>query len=193
MSKYSRSNDLSCDRQHGVALVIGLVFLLLMTLIGLHLSRSSTLELRMAGNAGAKAVSFEFAEDVRMEAEQGLEQLVNNVLAVGVYDCSVLGAGYYARAGQGTSCSALGQTLLGWDATDSIVSTSYADRRYAIEYLGKDQVFEIGDDVETGTGGQRMRDVYVFRVVGYGKEPSGSSSTVETFFIVYDPNPSPAV
>ena len=55
-------------RQSGLVLALSLFFMLLMTVIGLYLFRSSTLELRMAGNATAKAISFENADCIPTES-----------------------------------------------------------------------------------------------------------------------------
>ena len=187
--------DLTFHNQRGVALFIGLIFLLLMTLVGLYVSRSSVLELRMAGNAGAKAASFENAEDGRMDAEGILKTLSNTMSAnmtsdtsasaSQAFNCGNLGAGYYARAGEGTGCGVLVPDALNWDGADSLPNPDNPEARYAVEYLGLDEIFETGNDVETGIGNPEKKKVFVFRVVGHGVEPSGSASTVETIYMVF--------
>lgn len=56
-------------RQTGVVLVIGLVFLLIMTIIGVTAIRSSTMQERMAGNASDRNLVFQFAEAALQQGE----------------------------------------------------------------------------------------------------------------------------
>lgn len=50
------------SRQRGIVLVVGLVFLLVLTIIGVTSLRTTTLEQRMAGNMQQKTVAFQDAE-----------------------------------------------------------------------------------------------------------------------------------
>lgn len=59
-------------RQHGAVLVVGLVFLLLMTLIGVTAFVVATQEERMAGNARDRLRAFEAAEQALRECERYL-------------------------------------------------------------------------------------------------------------------------
>lgn len=169
-------------KQRGFTLVLALFFLLLITMAGLFLSRSGTMELRMAGNAAAKAMSFENAEDARLDAEVGLIGVADEVSAGGAYDCQDLGEGFHATAGIGTNCTALDLEALNWNDSDSLANADNANARFVIEYLGIDQVAEEGMDVEMVEA--TKMDVHVFRVVGRGLEPTGARSTIETFFLV---------
>lgn len=49
-------------RQKGIVLVVGLVFLLVLTIIGVTSLRTTTLEQRMAGNMQQRTVAFQDAE-----------------------------------------------------------------------------------------------------------------------------------
>ena len=171
------------SRQGGLAMVMSLFFLLLLMLIGVYLTRSSTMDMRMAGNAGAKAVSFENSEDARMDAEAILFGISDAISAGGDYDCAVLGKGYYAQPGVGANCTALTIANLDWDTDDSLVNPDNANGIFVIEFVGEDKIFDLGDDVETGTGEPNKISVHVFRVVGQGVEGSGASSTVKTIFL----------
>jgi type IV pilus assembly protein PilX len=55
-------NDCRCERQRGSALIISLVFLLLLTILGMGAMQSSTLQERMAGNTRDYNVAFQAAE-----------------------------------------------------------------------------------------------------------------------------------
>lgn len=50
------------QRQSGIVLVVGLVFLLVLTIIGVTSLRTTTLEERMAGNLQQRTVAFQDAE-----------------------------------------------------------------------------------------------------------------------------------
>lgn len=176
-------NILGKNRQRGYILVLSLFFLLLITVIGLYLFRSSTLELRMAGNAAAKAISFENAETAHRRAENSINALADTISTGTAYDCNAQGFGFYATAGQGVNCTVLQQNGIDWDNTDSIEDANNSDSHYVLEYLGLDEVYEIGDDVEIGAGEANTFEVHVFRIVGRGDEPTGAVSTVGTIFL----------
>lgn len=55
--------------QGGVALFISLIFLLLLTIVGISAMKSAALQEKMAGNTRYKAVSFQYAEAGLREGE----------------------------------------------------------------------------------------------------------------------------
>lgn len=63
----------SKQRQHGVALVVALVLLVLMTLVGLTAMRGVTLEERMTTNTYDRSLSFQAAEAALRQAEALVE------------------------------------------------------------------------------------------------------------------------
>ena len=67
-------NQPKASRQRGAVLLISLVFLLLLTVIGLSAIQSSTLQERMAGNANDINTAFQAAEAGIREAEAVLQQ-----------------------------------------------------------------------------------------------------------------------
>jgi len=56
--------------QEGIALVIALIFLLLLTIIGVTAMNNATVQERMAGNARDRNVAFQVTERTLREAEQ---------------------------------------------------------------------------------------------------------------------------
>lgn len=70
MSNSKRPNNAMYHHQTGVVLVIGLVFLVLMTIIGTTAMQSSILNERMASNAGMHAQAFSAAEAALREGEK---------------------------------------------------------------------------------------------------------------------------
>lgn len=61
-------------RQKGVVLIVALILLLVLTLIGIGVTQSTSLEERMAANARDKDLSFQAAEAGLRTGESGLEQ-----------------------------------------------------------------------------------------------------------------------
>jgi type IV pilus assembly protein PilX len=172
------------DRQRGVALAVSLVMLLLLSLIGLFVSRTSSLELRMAGNVAAKAVSFEHAEDARLDAEKLLISIAYGIDTGTAYDCGTLGTGYYAGGGAGSNCSSMDVAALAWNGSDSLVNSENSHARYAVEYRGVNEVDEPYNDLQLGHQSFRSVDFHVFRIAGHGTEASGATSIISTVFLV---------
>lgn len=66
-------SKLYCPRKEsGVVLVVGLIFLSLMTLVGVAAIQSSTMQERMAGNAGDHSEVFQSAENALVEGEDAI-------------------------------------------------------------------------------------------------------------------------
>ena len=182
---YRNMQPFADRRSTGMILMLSIVFLLLITIIGLYLFRSSTLDLRMANNSASKALSFEDAEAARIQAEGTLMDLADAISAgTASYDCVDLGVGFYAAAGVGEGCGEMDDPMdLAWTDDDSVVDPDNPHARFAFEYVGIDEVFEIGDDVEMGTGQLNKFDVFVFRITGHGMDTSGGLTTVQSIFL----------
>lgn len=109
-------------RQQGSVLIIALLFLLLLTLVGVTAMQSSTIEERMAGNARDSSIAFQAAEAALREAEDYLTQAV-----VGPFDGS---SGLYEPAAPdatqvwddaGTSWQTWGGNISGVDSQPEYV------------------------------------------------------------------------
>lgn len=61
-------------KQHGVVLVMALIFLLVLTLIGIGVTQSTSLEEKMAANSRDKDLSFQAAEAGLRIAQSGIRQ-----------------------------------------------------------------------------------------------------------------------
>jgi type IV pilus assembly protein PilX len=70
-------------RQQGASLVVALLFLIVLTVLGLVAVRSSTLHERMAGNDRDRAVAFETAEATLRDAER---DILLNVSSANAFD-----------------------------------------------------------------------------------------------------------
>jgi type IV pilus assembly protein PilX len=71
MNKHSRS---SCQgkRQQGVALIMAMVFLMILTIIGVTVMSTTSLQEKMAGNVQDKNVAFQAAETALTVAENAI-------------------------------------------------------------------------------------------------------------------------
>jgi type IV pilus assembly protein PilX len=68
-SKHNRQHPSSRRSQSGVALIVALILLVVMTLLGLGAMRSATLEEKMATNTFDRSLSFQAAESTLRQAE----------------------------------------------------------------------------------------------------------------------------
>ncbi len=59
----------SPDKQHGITLAISLIFLLILTILGISAMSTSSLQEKMAGNMKDKVLSFQAAESALTTAE----------------------------------------------------------------------------------------------------------------------------
>ncbi len=176
------------QRQQGAVLIVSIVLLVVMTLLGLYLSQSGMLEMRMSENAAARSIAFQLAETARSQVEEavnpsqdptkGLAHLISR--NSGVLNCRQEGAGYYATASaNATDCSPLDLHKMNWNNSDSKMLGG--NTRYAVEYLGTECIAQdlLGSEVG-GTG----EEVFVFRIVARGAEDSGGVVTIQSIYTV---------
>ncbi len=71
-SKAFTHNPQTRQKQQGVTLVIGLIFLIMLSLLGLNAAQMSTLEERMSGNVRSRDLAFQSAEAALKHVEQNL-------------------------------------------------------------------------------------------------------------------------
>lgn len=70
--KTQRCNTRPVNRQHGVALITGLIFLVVLTLISVTAARMSSLEERMSGNIRDRSLAMQAAEMALRDAERDI-------------------------------------------------------------------------------------------------------------------------
>ena len=171
--------------QRGAVLLVGMVFLLLMSFAGLQLSKRSVLDQYMATNLAVRTIAFENAETALAQAESQVPAL-SAAFDSGEteYDCIALGAGYFADAGTGIQCGAIDLSSLNWNNSDSIAHSSAADSRFVIEYLGFDEIRALDDDVKIGSGIKMSTTVHVYRLVSRGVQASGSEVILQSLVMV---------
>jgi type IV pilus assembly protein PilX len=85
---HPRRRSCAVQRQHGAALLVSLIFLLLMSLIGVMAMQGATMQERMAGNTRDRHLAFQAAEAALREAEAFLDitaALPDFINAAGLY------------------------------------------------------------------------------------------------------------
>ncbi len=121
------------QRQGGIALVVALILLVIMTLLGLGAMRSVTLEEKMAANTFDRSVSFQAAE----AALRGAEDLLNVPAPPTPAAGSACVAGICGAPGAGDTPRWLDTSFSGWQDGADVVSGSITVKpQYFIEYLG---------------------------------------------------------
>ncbi|MFA0924844.1 pilus assembly PilX family protein [Xanthomonas fragariae] len=117
-------------RQCGVSLIVVLLLLLIMTLLGLAVLRSTVLEERMASNLVDRGRSFQAAEGALREAEERIK--ATKTLSVPNNGCT---DGICSTPVATTADRWLVADRAGW-RTATLTVSSTASPQYIIEYMG---------------------------------------------------------
>ncbi|MCC4632270.1 MULTISPECIES: PilX N-terminal domain-containing pilus assembly protein [Xanthomonas] len=123
-------NTLDYPRQAGVSLIVVLLLLLIMTLLGLAVLRSTVLEERMASNLVDRGRSFQAAEGAVREAEDRIKSTAT--LTIPSSGCN---DGICATPVATDADRWLATSRTGW-RTASLTVDSTAAPKYIIEYMG---------------------------------------------------------
>ena len=164
-------------KQRGSVLVVGLVFLAVMTAIVLSVMRSSTLEERMASNSRNAQIALQAAEAIVRDAEAtafAAAPLAPFDDALFVADCT---GGYCAT---NTSTTTPLWQSVNWSSNaktrpfsgNTTVSGVASQPRYVIEVL---------PPVDQGVPGQ-ICPMMMFRITGRGVGQDGSEMFVESMY-----------
>lgn len=125
----------SPKRERGVALIVVLVLLLIVTLLGLASLRGTLLEERMSANLYDRSLSFQAAESALREAEIA----ISATNAVSQFPSSGCTAWRCARPviANGTKPRWLDSTFSGWNNGTKVISgTTEITPQYFVEYMG---------------------------------------------------------
>lgn len=156
-------------RQAGVALITGLVFLAMLTLIAVTAMKSTALEERMAGNARSRDLAFQGAEAAVRAAE-----VVLSGASLPAFNGSK--PGYYAQLDNGAS-AAYWKDEHNWAArsvTYSGTLTGVKEARFVVEAL----------PVSLGSGGddslvaKPLSGGEIFRITARGIGADGTSNVI---------------
>jgi len=138
----------SLNTQRGVALIVALMFLIVLTLLGLATMRGTTLEERMAGGARDYNLALQAAEAALRDAENdlkgaGVNPALVRSLAVSSFPIALIGSGTPSGCAAGGLCIIANETVqlyntavVNWAST---TSTSYGTYTGAISPPGVTQ------------------------------------------------------
>lgn len=164
------------QRQKGAALFVGLVTLLVLTVIGLHASRSATMSLIAASNAQESALALAAAEDSVALGEQATLARFGGT-APGDLDTDATD-GFY-------NDGSVALDTLDWDQANGIERIFDADGNllgeFVVEYLFEGE--GTGDSIVVGAA---ARATQIYRVTGRGVGARGSQRLVQTIFSAQD-------
>ncbi len=149
--------------QRGMALITSLIFLALLTLIGVTAMQTTTMEERMAGNLVSETEAFQRAE--------GTLEEVRRTLTGGTLNLSDFN-GNSGRYGFGASPDVQADTT--WTGSSSAQANNHDDARYviALKTPPGNPVVEPGSGC-TGTG---CNEGHVFEVTARATDESGRAT-----------------
>lgn len=171
--------------QSGAALIIGLIFLVILTLLGVSAMQATSLEERMSGNARSRNVALQAAEAALKDAE--------------VYILSKLPANYTAACTSGL-CNAAGildWKTYAWDKTKSVeygtnpspaaaTSTKLPDESHGGVKQQAQYYIELGsvNTIRDATGSNVSAQFYTIIARGWGGD-TNTKVTLREVYIVY--------
>jgi type IV pilus assembly protein PilX len=167
----NKTKKLSTVRQQGLAMVMSLVILLILTLLGITAMNTSNLQLLMTGNSQYQMTALNTAEDIIRTAEDTVTTLV----ATKVPPAS----GYYDISGGNPEVDL---TEFTWpDAGVIIQGTS----KYIIEYAG-DTVLDSASIAWRQKKSISGNTVSVFRLTSRSPSSRGAMRFVQSIFVTID-------
>lgn len=164
------NHTLRPKQQQGVALIVVLVMLLIITLVGVSAMQSTTLQERMAGNLRDQTLAFNMSEAALRDAEVYLQQN-----SIGKFDGSSTGL-FYSSANNVPDWSNASTTS--WVVRSGTVSEVVQQPDYIIEELPP-----VYDTTQSASADTPLQEPPIYRITarGYGST-DGSSTVLQTTF-----------
>ena len=131
MNPFDKMLPPSRQRQTGMALITGLIFMVVLTLLALAAMRTTTLEERMSGNARDRDLAFQSAEAALRAGEQAVSGATLPAFALGTPLTPRIAAATLTSYWQNTHPWATQSVAIGWQPA----GTSAAPQ-YVIEDMG---------------------------------------------------------
>lgn len=167
----SIKNNLPIFRQQGMALVMSLVILLVLTLLGVAAMNTSSLQILMTGNSQYQTSALNTAEDTIRTAEDLVAGLV------GVPGATYPATGYYNIPGPDDPVD-----LNNFDWNDNTKVTTVGSSKYIIEFTGTQELNSASKAwrQDQGIVGD---DVSVFRITARSPSSRGAMRYVQSIFV----------
>ena len=176
MKTHSTKRMLQIGRQHGAALIMSLVILVILTLLGIASMNTANLQLLMTGNAQYQTVALSRAEQVIREAEAVVDKIVAGGAAPAITD------GYHnITAGNDPEVDL---TAFSWPDNKTGTSAE-ANSKYIIEYSGAKS---LPPTTFKFINGQPIAgdNVYVFRITARTLATRGAVRLVQSIYVTID-------
>lgn len=186
---HQRRQPINYRHNTGVALFISLVLLLVLTILGVSVVQTTSLEIRMARNEHDAVLAFEAAESALRDAEAQIELTTTTV---NFNDFGAAGLWTVAPMGQDNRWD---DPTIWNDGRSIIAATGIAavqgqvQPRYIIEHVASVVRSENAYQMESDYGGGAGADqVEVFRVTaqGYGGSPNSLATLQTTYGRILD-------
>ncbi|MDQ2695072.1 MAG: PilX N-terminal domain-containing pilus assembly protein [Pseudomonadota bacterium] len=171
-----RQGGAARNSQQGNTLLLILVFLAVLTILGLTAMQDTTLQERMAGNLRERSLAFQAAESALRETEQALAAAATEAEVA-----TLLGGALRPR---GAAINYFGNLGEAWARPAIASGTIDAAGRVVVERLG---VIDVNDCIEVGgssvAGGCPPIELLMYRIVARGSVGTDSSVVVlESFY-----------
>lgn len=164
---FTKTGNLTMLRQQGLALIMSLVILLVLTILGITAMNTSNLQLLMTGNSQYQTLALNTAEDVIRTAEDFVQDYVTGVQALPAN-------GYYDLA----TDAEVDLSSHDW-TNDSVASGS---SNYVIEYAG-DQNLDSASLAWRQNNGISGDTVSVFRITARTPTARGAVRYVQSIYV----------
>jgi type IV pilus assembly protein PilX len=164
----NKTKCFSTVRQQGLAMVMSLVILLILTLLGITAMNTSNLQLLMTGNSQYQMTALNIAEDIIHTAEDTVLDIVGGAAKPA--------SGYYDISG---GAAEVNLTDFKWADADVIVQGT---SKYIIEYAG-DTVLDAASLAWRQDEGIFGDTVSVFRLTSRSPSSRGAMRYVQSIFV----------
>lgn len=161
------------QRQTGMALITGLIFMVVLTLLALAAMRTTTLEERMSGNARDRDLAFQSAEAALRAGEQVVSDATLPAFALGTPLTPRIAAATLTTYWQNTHPWATQSVAIGWQPAGASAAPQYVVEDMGASAGGGGGTVAFGALIEDG----------VYRVTARGV--GGSANTVVILQAVY--------
>lgn len=173
------TEPVSLAGQRGAALFMALVFLLIMTILGVFSMNMSRMENLMAGNNQFQTVALSNAELTLAVGEQRIEDILG---ALPFTDWNETGDAFYDRTSE--SSELINPHDLNWGfAYEAVDSTS----RYVVEYGGSELIPGNDASVEGTSTCIAGSCVWVFLATAQNETSRGAKRTVQSVYVTATP------
>lgn len=171
-----KKHEIKPVKQQGIALLVTLVMLILLTIIGIYAMSGTNLEEKMSGNTRDHYIAFQAAETALLDAEDFVENLVNTA------DFTDGGASglYLATDPEQTP---VWQTV-DWESNGNLkvvasaLNEIFAQPKYIIEYFTEIVSKEDNINLQNYGEGTGAGSVDIFRITAHGTGGAESSQVL---------------